>query len=280
MNGEPVYEGCHLTRGAASVTIVADYNSGSWTFDYSADAGPAAAADTFSVSVGKCLRNPVNAADTQRLVSVSMTNTADAGGRSIPELIVRTFQGGDQRNVFADNTIVRRLVDGQLATSDLFGRNADGSPDTVTGMNSGEMWTIKVFRSDGGRLYPVFTQDLYLPSCQLARVKRGYSKTNVTITAHDCWGAPSDRRFRIRLLNKRGKTVYRQAVPMVTGQTRTVVLKKSAAPKRVLARGIPEFVVEQYDLHTIYDYRDDLPTTHWGADYGAAGVPVWKARRR
>ncbi len=278
---------CHPTNGATQVHITTEQDHGTWTFDYSTDTGPAPAADSFAVNFGECFHDPVDQADTHRLATLTMTNTGDAGMRYIRALAASVAT--DYSGAAISKSYVTRLEDGASFTVELFKRELDGSPDLNSGLKSDTVWTFTVSRSDlrdtiwdsGARPYVVFEQDILVPSCRMTRVKRGYSKTQITITAQDYWNAPDDRRFRIRLVNRRGKTVYRQPVTMRTGETRTITLKKSALSKRALAKGIPDLRVEHYDAHATY-HNGHEPPTHWGIDYGGVGNPTaaWKTRKR
>jgi hypothetical protein len=297
--------GCHLTNGRTQVTITTQYDRGTWTFDYSADPGLVAAPDAYGFDFGKCISNPVGSSmgdrrfEVNRMVTMTMTNTADLSGRYIRALyahaVVRKGFGYE-----ADFTQVTRLGDGQSATVNLFKFNpavttpygtSEAYPGVSSGLRAGKTWTLRVTRSDlrnsvwepGASPYTAFEQDVYVPSCHMTRVKRGYEKTRVTITAHDYWNALPDRRFRIRMYNKRGKTVYRQIVPIRTGTTKTITLRKSALPKRIIAKGMPHLVVEQWDPRGTYDtVGDGKPGTHWGEDFGGTGysIPVWRTRKR
>lgn len=279
--------GCHPTNGAAQVRITTERNFGTWTFDYSTDPGPAPAADSYAVNFGDCFYNPVGETNTPRIATLTMTNTADAGMRYIRALGASASSEGATASIGKSD--VSRLEDGASSTVELFERELDGSPHYNSGVQSGRRWTFKVYRSDlrdsvwerGARPYVVFEQEILVPSCRMTRVKRGYSKTQITITAQDYWNAPDDRRFRIRLVNKRGKTLYRQPVTMRTGESRTITLKKSAVPKRILTKGIPDLRVEQYDATATY-YNGDERRTHWGIDYGSVGdsTPAWKKTRK
>lgn len=272
---------CHPTNGAAQVHITTEKNYGTWTFDYATDPGPAAAPDAFAVNLGPCLYDPVGETEAPRSATVSMTNTADAGGRYIRALKAGAYSGGD--GSYGGNRNVTRLEDGASFTAELFEWEGEGDIDRYSGVRSGKDWTFVVDRSDlrdhadepGARPYRVFEQDVFVPSCRMTRVKRGYARTRVTVTAHDYLGAPTDRKFRIRLLNKRGRTIYRQVVALTTGQTRKVTLNRSALPKRLLAKGIPHLIVEHWDAELTFSGGGIQPT-NWGQDYYDDNTPVWK----
>ncbi len=263
-------------NGASSVTITADSSSGSWTFDYSSDPGPDPAADSFQVQMGKCERNPVSDPSTRRLVTVSMTNTADAGGRYIRTLAAEAIPDDRGLGYFSDKSYVTRLEDGETFTAELFERE-NGAPPGDSGLEAGTTWAIKVSRSD--RRDTIWDQvpaptgcsaRRSVPTCRLTRVDRGCRTTRVDIHARDYWGADSTRRFRIRLVDARGRTVQRQALSMLTGASTTVVLTRPRTKK------IPELVVEQWDPHTTYDtVGDGRPPSHWGGDY--SDHPAWRS---
>lgn len=79
VNGKPKDEGWHSTKGAPSITVTADWGSGTWTFDFTSDDLGTEAKNVFSAKVGMC--NPDLG---RRSVTAFVTNTDDDTNLPVP----------------------------------------------------------------------------------------------------------------------------------------------------------------------------------------------------
>jgi hypothetical protein len=120
VNGVPQEQGCHSTEGAASVTVTTSHNSGTWTFDFSAEQSGTEAENRYWVEVGDVCKY---GQEHYREVTAFVENVADDTKRSF--------------NVWPEVEHVRGLYN--IVDTDF-----------ANGISDGETVPIKVIENDNG----------------------------------------------------------------------------------------------------------------------------------
>lgn len=141
VDGKAMAKGFHkLKTGATSVTITTDFNSGTWTFDFTSDNLGEEAENKYAVKVGDTCKRAEDGTR-YREVTAYFTNVADETGRYVHSIYPRTSNARDE--YAHDVDIAFNILDGETAAMRI------GIFDDLPGLTPGE-WKVVFWRSDEG----------------------------------------------------------------------------------------------------------------------------------
>lgn len=141
VNGEVQEGGCHLTNGASSITVTTDFDSGTWTFDYTDEQSGEEAENEYGVVVGDgCKVGPYG--DKYTEVTAYFTNVDDATDRYVYRIHPYTISQSEE--IARDDDTAYNIADGETVAMRIM-IFADELPGLTPGV-----WVTKFYRSDTG----------------------------------------------------------------------------------------------------------------------------------
>jgi hypothetical protein len=216
--------GATTSNGVTSITIVAEWDSGSWTYDFSDQVTGAEAENSYSVTVGDECYESDGFAQYYRSVTAYFTNTADESGRYVESIYPKASDASDGSTTLATES-ADRILDGETRAIPI--RRYDDEPGLYPGT-----WNVEFYK-DGNTL--AHSTTITVPACESTNPppkpvsgkatgdlrKLACMKVGVTASARNFW-ARSFATYRIvkylagRKVGQRDFTVAARAVKKFT----------------------------------------------------------------
>ena len=227
--------GCHSTHGAASVTVITSYDSGTWTFDFTNDQSGEEAENKYWVEVGAGCKVS-NYGEKYTEVTAYFTNVADSTNRFVHSIHPATT---NVDGTFAsDVDTAFDIADGQTVAMRVM-----IFADEVPGLTPGT-WIMRFRRSDTGNAgsegYVVKTLRFTVPECGgmggSGRKARGALRQvgcmAVRVTANAVrYDATPMVHYQV-YRHARGHRPHHRNIVVAAGQKRVILLKKP--PRRAV----------------------------------------------